>query len=156
MKNKISLFAIGILLSVVSISASAAGSSRTFEDYTITPVVVDDLSNGIDKAWVLAYDTNESPIVISFKKNKHCKSYIVRGDHFEVVYECSAKGFGARFVKNSESVFAKQLTKAVLNEQELERQRILIQGPIEEKRALALIAAFLPDLINPGYEHLLN
>lgn len=156
MKNRIFQFASVILLVGLSLSLSAASGNRTYDDYTITPLEQHELSSGIDKAWALTYETNESPIVISFKHNKHCKTYIVRGDHFEVVYECSKKGFGARLVKNSEGLFPAELTEAVLNNDELSRQRILTQGSVDDQRALVLIAAYLPDLINPGYQHLLN
>lgn len=156
MKNRFLQFAAVIFLVVLSLSVSAASGSRSFNEYTITPVEQTELSAGVDKAWLLAYGSDESPIQISYIQGKYCKTFIVRGDHFELVYECTKKGFGARLVKDSEGIFPEQLTEAVLNSDELKRQRILTAGPVSDERALGLIAAYLPDLINPAYQHLLN
>lgn len=156
MKARLFQFATAIVLVCLTMSVSAAGGNRVFEEYTITAVETSELSSGIEKAWKLAYDTDESPIVITYKSNGKCKTYIVRGDHFEVVYECSKKGFGARMVKGSESLFPYELNSAVLNSSELAKQRILTPDRVDDKRALGLIAGFLPDLVNPSYQHLLN
>ncbi|WP_163711879.1 hypothetical protein [Mangrovibacterium lignilyticum] len=156
MKNRIFQFATVVVLLSLSLSLSAASGNRTYDDYTIEPMEQANLIQGVDKAWRLAYATDESPIVISFKNGKHCKTYVVRGDHFEVVYECTKKGFGARMVKSSERMFPVELTRAILNETELSKQRILTPDKVDDQRALALIAGFLPDLVNPSYQHLLN
>lgn len=156
MKNRILQFAAVVFLVVASLSVNAATGSRTFDDYTIVPVDQAELSSGVDRAWLLAYDSNESPIVISYAQGKYCKTFIVRGDHFEVVYECTKKGFGARLVKDLEGFYPQELTGAVLNSDEMKRQRIITPGPVSDERALNLIAAYLPDLINPAYQHLLN
>lgn len=156
MKTKITQILVLILLVGSSFTLSAATSSRSFDDYTITEISQSNLTPGIDRAWALNYEPNSSPISILFKKGRYCKTYIVRGDHFEIVYECTRNGFGARLVKDSESLFPSELTDAVVNSDELARQRILTPGPVDDERALSLIAAFLPDLINPGYLHLLE
>ncbi|PTN09341.1 hypothetical protein [Mangrovibacterium marinum] len=156
MKTRLFQFASVVLLMTLSLSLSAAGGNRSFEDYTIKQMEYAELFTGVDAAWTLTYDNQESSILISFKKNKNCKTYVVRGDHFEVVYECSPDGFGARMVKKSERMFPQQLTAAVLNSEELAKQRILTPNRVDDERALGLIAAFLPDLVNPSYRHLLN
>lgn len=156
MKNRIFQLAIVAVLVTVGLSVSAAGGNRMFDDYTITEMQHAELFTGVDAAWTLTYDNQDCPILISFTKNKDCKTYVVRGDHFEVVYECTEDGFGARMVKKSESMFPRQLNTAVLNSEELARQRILTPNRVTDERALALIAAFLPDLVNPSYQHLLN
>lgn len=156
MKTRLFQLATVAVLITLSLSLSAAGGSRMFEDYTIKEMQHAELFTGVDAAWTLTYDNQECPILISFTKNKDCKTYVVRGDHFEVVYECSKEGFGARMVKKSESMFPRQLTSAVLNSEELAKQRILTPNRVTDERALALIAAYLPDLVNPSYQHLLN
>lgn len=155
MKTRLFQFAAVIVLLTISLSSSAAGSSRTFDDYTIKQMKHAELFRGVDAAWTLNYDNQECPILITYKKNKNCKTYIVRGDHFEVVYECSKTGFGARKVKKSESQFPRLLTSAVLNSEEMAKQRILTPNRVDDEQALALIAAFLPNLVNPSYQHLL-
>lgn len=156
MKNRIVRFAFVVVLLGVGLSASAVSGNRIYEDYTITPVEQEELTAGVEKAWILTYGGDESPIVISFKSGKRCKTYIVRGEHFEVAYECSRKGFGARMVKSSESNIPYELNSAVLNREQLARQRILTPDEVNDERALTLIAGFLPDLVNPSYQHLLN
>ncbi len=156
MKTRLFQLATVVVLITLSLSLSAADRSRMFEEYTIKQMEHAELFTGVDAAWTLTYDNQECPILISFKKNKNCKTYIVRGDHFEVVYECTKVGFGARMVKKSESRFPRLLTAAVLNSEELAKQQILTPNRVDDERALALIAAYLPDLVNPSYRHLLN
>ena len=156
MKNRIFRFAFVVVLVGAGLSLRAANTSRTDNEYKITPVQQTELTDGIDKAWTLAYGPGESPITISFKSGKHCKTYIVRGAHFEVVYECTRKGFGARLPRSSESILPESLNSRVVNDTELGKQRILTSDPVDDDRALSLIAAYLPDLVNPSYQYLLN
>ncbi len=156
MKTRLFPIAFFVATLILFSNANAAGEYGNFEDYTITQLENGISNSDIDAAWYLSYESDESPIVISFKANKHCKTYLVRGDHFEVVYECSKKGFGVREVKSSESIFPTVLNEAVLNETEMAKQKVITQGPISHEEALALIASYLPDLVNPSYQHLLN
>ncbi len=144
-----------VALALVSISASATSNDRVFEEYEISPLDVQNVDSKVDKAWVLAYDA-ESPIVITMHQGKRCKTYVVKADHFEVAYTCTKKGFGARNVSFSESTVPYQLTSSVINSEELAKQRIISPNKMDDEKALGLIAAYLPDLVNPSYKHLLN
>jgi len=156
MKNRTFQFVFVVVLLSLSLSLNAATGDRTYGEYTITPVEQEELSPEFEKAWTLSYSPDGTPILISYKTGKHCKTYIVRGDHFEVAYECTKDGFGARMVKSKERVFPVELTSAVLSQNELANQRILTPDRVDDERALALIAGFLPDLIEPSYQHLLQ
>ncbi len=156
MKNKMLKLVGVVIFAMVAISAVAATGEKTFDDYVITPVEKQNLQAGIDQAWVLSYNDNESPIVITLKKDKKCNTYLVRADHFEVAYVCTERGFGARSVKPSESNVPLEFTSQVINYEELARQRILSAAKVDVDMALGLIAAYLPDLVNPSYQHLLN
>ncbi|WP_372772484.1 hypothetical protein [Mangrovibacterium sp.] len=154
MKNRFfQIVGIVVLLSL-SLSLSAASGNRTDGDYRITPVPQTELASGIDKAWTLVYSTSESPISIEFQCSKRCTTYCVRGENFEVVYECSRKGFGARKAKASESTIPQELNMIVVNKEEIGRQQILTSEKVDDERALTLIAAYLPDLLNTRYNTL--
>lgn len=156
MKNRFLTGVAAFVFCLVTFSVSATDADRTFSDYDIVPVSNQDLDANADKAWILSYDHNESPIVITLHQNKRSKHYVVRAEHFEVSYVCCKKGFGAARVKAEYREFPDEITNSILNETELNRQKILTSNQVSEKQALDLIAAYLPDLVNPSYKHLLN
>jgi hypothetical protein len=156
MKNKIFTAITIFVFSFAALAVEASEIDRTFSDYEISKVTTKALSSGADDAWVLSYDKNESPIVITLHKTKRCNYYVVRAEHFEVAYLCNKKGFGASWVKSSYSNYPEELTRKVINDSELERQRILTSNQPTNEEALELIASYLPDLVNPSYKHLLN
>ena len=141
-------------LSFVIFSATAVSANLFAANYVIIPVDQQDLGSGVDQAWKLSYDEEMSPIVIELYGSKKGKTFIVRTDHFEVAYVSSSKGFGARKVKVSESKIPDSLTSQVVNAEELARQQVISAEEIDERTAVELIAAYLPDLVNPGYKHL--
>ena len=59
-------------------------------------------------------------------------------------------------VKAEYSEIPQEIINRVINSEELGRQKILTPNEVSEEQALDLIAAYLPDLINPSYKHLLN
>ncbi|MGQ7869928.1 hypothetical protein [Sunxiuqinia sp. sy24] len=156
MKNKIITGITAFVFCLITFASQATEIDRTFSDYDIIPVANQDLSATADKAWVLSYDHNETPIIITLHQNKRSKNYVVRSEHFEVSYVCCKNGFGASRVKAKYSEIPEELVTSVLNEKELDRQRILTPNQVTNDQALGLIASYLPDLINPSYQHLLN
>ena len=76
MKTRLFQLATVVVLITLSLSLSAADRSRMFEEYTIKQMEHAELFTGVDAAWTLTYDNQECPILISFKKNKNCKTYI--------------------------------------------------------------------------------
>jgi hypothetical protein len=156
MKNKFIAGIAVFVLCLATIAVQATGIARSFSDYDIVQVNSQDLSSNADKAWVLSYDTNESPIIITLHQTKRSKNYVVRAEHFEISYVCNKKGFGASYVKAEYSEFPEEIISRVINSVELDRQKILTPNQVTEDQALDLIAAYLPDLVNPSYKHLLN
>ena len=144
-----------VLISVISFSSSAKTENNIVNDYVVTPVEKQKLAAGVDQAWQLSYNESQDPVMVELYTTRKCKTYVVRTNHFEVAYVCSKKGFGARTVKASERKVPYELTSQVISPEELSRQRTLSSSPVDEKNAVALIAAYLPDLINPRYKHLL-
>jgi len=141
---------------VVIFSATAVSSDVYAGNYVITPVAQQELASGVHQAWNLSYDQTKAPIMIELLPSKKGKIFIVRTDHFEVAYVSSSKGFGARRVKMSESKVPESLTSQVVSEAELSKQRILSAEEVDDKTAVELIAAYLPDLVNSGYKHMFN
>ena len=156
MKNNFFTILAVLAILFVSTVAKASDADRMFEDYDITKVSNQNLKSGVDKAWVLTYNSNETPITITLHQSKRAKYYVVRGDNFEVAYECCKKGFGATHVKSAYSEVPFVLTNSVINEEELNRQKVLTTSQLSDEKALELIASYLPDLVNPSYKHLLN
>ena len=154
MKNRLFTGIALLMLSITSIAVSAAEINRTYDDYDIVQISNQDLEGDAEKAWTLSYDNNESSIVISLHQNKRSKHYVVRADNFEIAYVCCKKGFGASYVKSEYSEVPIELTNRVINETELNRQKILTPTQLSEEKALELIAVYLPDLVNPSYKHL--
>ena len=156
MRKCILKLAVVVVFFTLLFSANAFAGENTFDDYKITPVEKQELDAGADCAWTLSYSENESPIVITLQKTKRCKNYIVRSKYFEVVYVCSGKGFGARAARMSESTVPDELNRQVINLTELEKQGVISSENVTEEDALKLIAAYLPDLINAKYQHILS
>jgi len=145
-----------LFLSVLFFSVTTFSSDALAANYVITPVAQQDLESGVEQAWKLSYDENKSPVVIEQVNSKKGKTFIVRTDHFEVAYVSTPKGFGARKVKISESKVPDSLTSQVISESELAKQKILSADEVDEKTAVELIAAYLPDLVNSSYKHLFS
>lgn len=156
MKNRIFTGIAIFVFCIITFAVQASDTDRAFKGYDIVPVNAQELSGNAEKAWVLSYDNNESPIVITLYKKKKAKHFVVQSQHFEVAYVCCKKGFGASRVKAEYSNFPEELTSKVINDSELSRQKLLTPNQVSEEQALQLIAAYLPDLVNPSYKHLLN
>lgn len=156
MKNTILTVLVILSLTMVATVSKATDTDSMFKDYEITQVSSQDLQKGADKAWVLTYNTNEVPITITLHQTKRSKYYVVKGDNFEIAYECCKKGFGATYVKSAYSEIPFELTNSVINQEELNRQKVLTTSQMNDETAVELIAAYLPDLVNPSYKHLLN
>ncbi len=156
MKNKIITGITAFVFCLATFEVQATETDRSFSDYDIVAVSKQDLNSKADKAWFLSYDNEKTPIVIMLHETKRSKNYVVRGENFEVSYVCCKKGFGASMVKAEYSEIPQEIISRVINTEELNRQKILTPDQVTEEQALDLIAAYLPDLINPSYKHLLN
>jgi hypothetical protein len=141
---------------LVSGSLYATGLRKNFLEYEITPMEDLYLGKQAEKVWQLSYSQEEVPVTIVKKKNLDGTNYIVRTAFFEVNYLAGPEGFGAMQVKKHWSMVPKQITMAVINQEELARQRIITPNPVDDKKALEFIACYLPYLIHDNYTHLLK
>lgn len=82
--------------------------------------------------------------------------YAVHSEFFDVCFVCNEKGFGARRLRSSLCNARPEFNKAVINENELARQKVITPNQVDDETAVGLIASYLPMLLNPAYKHLLN
>ncbi|MFV0591622.1 MAG: hypothetical protein ACK5M7_09570 [Draconibacterium sp.] len=148
------VFTLILFLSVGLAKASDVRSA--FNEYEIS--MVQDLYMGkqVKAVWKLSYSKNETPVTVIKRKTLEGTEYLVQSEFFAVCYSSTSEGFGAKEVKGAWRAVPKKINRAVINQQELLRQRILTPEKVNDKVALGLIASYLPDLINEGYTHLLN
>jgi len=148
-----SLFVVVLFLSV---TVSATGIHSGFENCRIT--AVDDIFVGkkIEKVWTLNYNPQESSVTVMKRKTADGTDYMVRSAYFEVCYSLTAEGFGVKKLKPALCNIPCKITKAVIDPKEMEHQRVITPNNVDDKAAVALIASYLPDLLNDAYTHLLN
>lgn len=136
--------------------ASFATSGKTGNtEFEINPVENLNLGKTAEKVWTISYSEVEKPVTITMQKQGKYSEFIVRSDFFEVVYSSNEEGFGAKCVKSSERSVKSKICAGVISQKAMENQRILTQNPVSDDYALGLIASYLPDLLNKGYEHLI-
>lgn len=155
MKNTwigISVIAAFLFTGLTSSAGSSKSGSSAFE---ITPVENLYLGKNIEKVWTIGYSDQEKPVTITLHKNGNKKEFVVRSEFFEVVYSLDNTGFGATKIKKSKSEVPTKISSSVLNKQQMQIQRIITPDRISDEYALGLIASYLPDLLNKGYEHLI-
>jgi hypothetical protein len=159
MKNSKHYFAIAIMALVISLFsnttfATGNGNSNDLNDFKIT--AVDNLGTSHTNVWNLAYSNSDNHIKIIKSEKKGTTEYIVRGQFLEVRYISSKKGFGARLIKESEAQVPNAIRDNVINMDAVKHQRIISSTPVDDQTALSLIAAYLPELVNNNYKHILQ
>lgn len=142
-------------LFVCSANVCAAGNLDSYSKYEISKV--DDLFLGkkMEKVWNIKYGEKPAVTVVKHTTLEGIE-YSVHSRHFEVSYLNASEGFGAKKIRKSWARVPGAISSAVINQQELERQRIITPVKISDDEALALIAGYLPVLLNQNYTHLLN
>ena len=140
----------------ISTTSFAIGDRTEFKNYEITVVSDVNLGKNVNAVWNLKYNEGEKTITVLKHKAKDCCEYVVRSNFFEICYASTPKGFGARTVKRSMSTIPAEINWVVLNKEQIERQSIISASQVDDETALSLIAAFLPELINDEYTHVLN
>ncbi len=156
MKKSVFLFAILFVVVLCGKNVLAMGTSSELNDYTITEVNDLYLDKDVKAVWKISYSSDETPITVIKHKTLKGTEYVVHSKFFEVCYLASTEGFGTKKVRKSCRNVPNKITSAVLNQNQMKRQQIITPNPVDDEKALELIASYLPDLINKGYTHLLN
>jgi len=154
--KKFNLFSALLVCVLLASNVTASGTRNEFKKFEISPV--DDLFVGknIKGIWTLSYSELETPVTVVKRKTLEGTEYVVNSKYFEVSYLASSHGFGTKMVRKSWSIVPKKICKAVINQEEFQKQEIITPNKVDDKRALGLIASYLPFLLNDGYTHLLN
>ncbi len=148
------LWVVVLCFAMTNVSASVTGGDVTKFEIS----VVDDLYLGTkyEKVWTISYDAAKAPVTVVKHKTSNGFAYAVHSEFFDVCYSQSSDGFGVRKLRNSLCNAAPEISRAVINPAEMERQRILTPNRVDDDTAIGLIASYLPSLLNPAYTHLLN
>ncbi|WP_347840930.1 hypothetical protein [uncultured Draconibacterium sp.] len=155
--KKVNLLAVLVLvLMVVSLTASATGVRTQFKSFEIDAVENLYMGKAVKALWTVSYSDQEEPVTVVKRKTLEGVEYVVHSKYFQVSYAITAAGFGAKETRKAWSDVPKKISRAVINKEELERQRVITPNKIDDEMALGLIASYLPDLLNDGYTHLLN
>ncbi len=118
----------------------------------------DDLyvGNRAEKAWTIKYENARAQVTVVKHLTSEGVAYSVHSDFFDVCYMCTEKGFGTARIRKNWCVVNPEISRAVINSDELARQKVLTPRKINDEDAVGLIASYLPMLLNPAYQHILN
>lgn len=155
--KKLNLLSVLVLAFVlVSVSASATGVRSQFKSFEIDEVDNLYMGKSVKALWTVSYSDQEDPVTVVKRKTLEGVEYVVHSKHFEVSYASTGEGFGVKETRRAWSEVPKKISRAVLSQEEMARQKVLTPNKVDDETALGLIASYLPDLINDGYTHLLN
>ena len=145
--KKLNLLSVLVLAFVlVSVSASATGVRTQFKSFEIEQVDNLYMGKSVKALWTVSYSTEEEPVTVVKRKTLEGVEYVVHSKHFEVSYASTGEGFGAKETRRSWSEVPRKISRAVINKEELARQRVISPNKVDDEKALGLIASYLPDL----------
>lgn len=155
--KKVNLLAILLVaFFLTSNVVNATGTRSAFKDYEIAPVEDLHMGKQVKAVWTISYSENEVPVTVVKRNTLEGTEYVVQSEFFAVSYHNNSDGFGVKETRKSWSDVPRKINRAVLNQKEMENQRIITPNKLNDEKALGLIASYLPDLINDGYTHVLN
>jgi len=155
--KKINFLLVCVAMAVfTAVNAYGSGKPDDLTKFEITPVTDLNLGKNAEKVWTINYDSPNSQVTVVKHTSKMGNMYAVHSEFFDVCFVCNTKGFGARKLRSSLCNARPEFNKAVINENELARQKVITQNQVDDETAVGLIASYLPMLLNPAYQHLLN
>jgi hypothetical protein len=155
MKIKLFCAYVAVILVISTPQAHALISGLKTNEFEINQVDNLFLGKSAEKVWTLAYSNQEKPVTIALRTVGNNKEYVVRSQYFEVIYASDSEGFGARKIHSTLKEVPAKINHAVLNKEQLENQKVITPNKVTDEYALGLIASYLPDLLNEGYQHLI-
>lgn len=136
--------------STVFASKAITGDSNSFlDDYQIT--------NVSENTYELTYSNSTEKFTIEVcPKEAEC-CYLVRNNHFEVMYLCNGAGFGLRKMPDKDQSMSTAQYCKLVDCKAFKYQSLLTPKKKNTKSALGLIACFLPYVVNePSRELVFN
>ncbi len=140
----------------ISFSVSAGEKNSFIDDYKISVVEDFEPNKLFHQSWEITYGESNRPVQVFLKETKKGKQYIVRTKYFEVKYLNTKDGFGVHPLKYSEATVPEELNSKVINQAQMNSQKVISKSKVDQKEALELIAGFLPELVNDSYKNILN
>ncbi len=156
--KKLNFIAVLVFVFFFSVSVASATEIRSpFSKYEIVPVENIHMGTEVKGVWTIRYNGAEAPLTVIKRSTKEGAEYVVQSDYFVVSYASKSNGFGCKPTRKAWSTVPQKITRAVINENVMEQQKVLTPNrQLNDDEALGLIASYLPDLLNDGYTHLLN
>ncbi|QZE13697.1 hypothetical protein K4L44_14165 [Halosquirtibacter laminarini] len=145
---------VAIIFTVNMVKANDLDNSASMNNFQITEV--SSIDTDALNMWELNYGNINEGVHIEKNFTNNGTEYIVRGEYFEVRYVNTKHGFGVRQLKGYKAKVNRQITAAVIDQNQMNNQRIICPVGISDAKALNLIAAYLPDLLNENYRHILK
>lgn len=145
-----------VCLFFVSASVNAMEFNTKIKDYEIEVVENLNLGKSAEKVWNLTYTGCEKPVTVVKRNTANGAVYVVNNQFFEVCYAATSEGFGTRSMKKAWRSVPSQINEVVLNNEEIQKQKIITPKEVDDKKALEYIACYLPSLLNEEYSHLVN
>lgn len=155
-KRNLFIYLILVVFTTISINVLAENQASFNSGYKISPDLDLNPNSGFQESWVIAYGESQTPVHVFLKETKKGQEYLVRSSYFEVKYVNGTHGFGVKMVNASESTVSEDLNSAVLNQTNLNSQKLISSQALDNEKALEMIASYLPDLINEKYNSILN
>ncbi|HYQ57214.1 MAG TPA: hypothetical protein VEP89_07680 [Draconibacterium sp.] len=155
--KKLNLLSVLVLaLVLVGINAQATGTRTQFQSFEIDEVDNLYMGKSVKALWTVSYSNDEEPVTVVKRKTMDGVEYVVHSKFFEVSYALTDSGFGAKETRKAWGEVPREISRAVISQEELKNQKVITPNKVDDEKALGLIASYLPDLINDGYTHLLN
>ena len=154
--KKLSFFSVLMVCMFLVSNVSATGTRNEFKTFDITSVNDIFVGKNVKAIWTVSYSNTETPVTVVKRKSLEGVEYVVHSKYFEVSYLASSQGFGTKTVRHSWSNVPKKINKAVINQKEFEKQKVITPNKVDDEYALGLIASYLPYLLNDSYTHLLK
>ncbi|QZT38730.1 hypothetical protein K5X82_07475 [Halosquirtibacter xylanolyticus] len=145
---------IAIMFTVSVVKANDLDNSVSMNNFHIKEVSSID-TNALN-IWELNYGNINKGVHIEKNFTNNGTEYIVRGEFFEVRYVNNKNGFGVREIQTRNAKVNEQISYAVIDQKQMENQRIISPKGISDEKALNLIASYLPDLVRNNYKHILR
>lgn len=101
----------------------------------------------VPEVYEVVYDMLEKPVTIELRTDSKGKYFIVSGENFELQYTYKDEKFGVQYVDKKFAELPRKEVRKNINKDAFNHQRIIAWGPQRDDYFLALIASYLPEVV---------
>ncbi|MCT4671945.1 MAG: hypothetical protein N4A37_01665 [Prolixibacteraceae bacterium] len=145
---------VAIMFTVSMVKANDLDNSASMNNFHIKEI--SNIETNALNLWELNYGNIDKGVHIEKNFTNRGTEYIVRSKFFEVRYINTKHGFGVRSIQPRNAKVQEQINYAVIDQAQMDNQRIICAEGISDEKALNLIASYLPDLLRSNYKHILR